>query len=228
MRCTRCDRPAVPQAVARTRDGLVVFGWCLDCLEAERCVQIAVATRAHRRKLIGREKARSSIQPPLREEARGRMRIQRTIGAVLGAWSLVLVAAGVWSLRRPDSGLASPLGNGTPILLLVGGLVTGLTGLVVAVTAVEPARRPGMVLRALELGSFVLAVVVMVANILAYDPRHNIGMLAVVVVLLGVSVSATRLRRSWLSPRGRASPKQAKRTGGIAANLEEDADLEGL
>ena len=156
------------------------------------------------------------------------MRLQWTIGAVMGAWSLVLVAASAWSAWRPGARLASPLGNGTPVLLLIGGLASGLIGLVVAATALDRARRVGAVLRALELVSFALAVVLMVASILAYDPRHNIGMLAVVVLLLGISVSATRLRRSWQTPRGRPSRKQAKRIGGIAASLEEDEDLEGL
>lgn len=156
------------------------------------------------------------------------MRIQRTVGAVLGAWSLVLVSAGAWSAWRPGARSASPLGNGTPILLVAGGLVTGLIGLVVAATSLDRARRVGLVLRGLELVSFALAAVVLVASIRAYDPRHNNGMLALVVVLLGISVTATRLRRSWQSPRGRASRKQTKRIGGIAVSLEEDEDLEGL
>ena len=138
------------------------------------------------------------------------MRIQWTIAALLGAWSLVLVAAGAWSAWRPGAGPASPLGNGTPILFLVGGLGSALIGLVVAVTALDPPRRVGAALRALELGSFVLAVVVLVASILAFDPRHNIGMLAVVVLLLGISVSATRLRRSRQDPRGRPSPRSGE------------------
>ncbi len=46
MRCTRCDRLAIPQAVGLSREGLVVFGWCLDCLEETGCTEIeAVATR---------------------------------------------------------------------------------------------------------------------------------------------------------------------------------------
>src|SRR4051812_21425693 len=105
MRCTRCDRPAVPQAVARTRDGLVVFGWCLDCLEAEGCVQIVIAPRARRRESIGPEKAPSPIRPSLPEELRGRIRIQWTTGAVLGVLSLVLVAAGAWSVWRAGARL---------------------------------------------------------------------------------------------------------------------------
>ena len=144
---------------------------------------------------------------------------------LVAAVSLVLVAAGAWSSWHPSARTASPLGNGTPILLLVGGLGSALIGLVVAATALDRAKRVGAVLRGLELVSFVLAVVVMVANILAYDPRHNIGMLAVVVLLLGISVTATRLRRSWQTPRGRTSPKPMKRVGEIAANLEEDEDL---
>ena len=158
------------------------------------------------------------------------MRIQWTIAALLGAWSLVLVAAGAWSAWRPGAGPASPLGNGTPILLLVGGLGSALIGLVVAVTALDRAEEGRRGPPGARAGSFVLAVVVLVASILAFDPRHNIGMLAVVVLLLGISVSATRLRRSRQDPRGRPSREQAKRVGGIAASLEveEDVDLEGL
>jgi hypothetical protein len=55
-------------------------------------------------------------------------------------------------------------------------------------------------------------------------------MLAVVVLLLGISVSATRLRRTRKDPRRLRSRDQAKRVGGGAASLEveEDVDLEGL
>jgi hypothetical protein len=230
MRCTRCDRPAVPQAVARTRGGLVVFGWCLDCLEAEGCVHIEVASKARRRKSDGPERPRGTIRPSAPGESRGRMRIQWTIAALLGAWSLVLLSAGAWSAWRPGAGSASPLGNGTTVLFLVGGLVSGLIGLVFAITAFDPPRRVGAALRAVELVSFLLAVIVMVASILAFDPRRNIGMLAVVVLLLGISVSATRLRRSRQFPGARPSRDQAKRVGGNAASLEveEDVDLEGL
>ncbi len=146
----------------------------------------------------------------------------------MGVWSLVLVAASAWSAWRPGGRSASPMGNGTPILLLVGGLGSALIGLVVAVTALDRARRVGASLRAVELVSFAMAVVVMVASILAFNPRHNIGMMAVVVLLLGVSVTATRLRRSRKAPHGRPPREQAKRVGGIAASLEEDEDLEGL
>ena len=38
MRCTRCDRIAIPQVVARTPENLLVFGWCLACLAEERCI----------------------------------------------------------------------------------------------------------------------------------------------------------------------------------------------
>ena len=57
-----------------------------------------------------------------------------------------------------------------------------------------------------------------------------VRMLAVVVLLLGVSVTATRLRRSSRNPRGRPPRDQARRVGGGVAGLEveEDVDLEGL
>ena len=141
------------------------------------------------------------------------MRAQWTIAVVLGGWSLALVAASAWSAWRSGAREVSPFGNGTPILLLVGGLGSSLIGLIVAVTALDRSRRGDAALRALELVSFVTAVVVMVANILAFDPRNNIGMLAAVVLLLGISVTATRLRRSRHAPRPpiRARPSEARR-----------------
>jgi hypothetical protein len=216
--------------VARTRGGLIVFGWCLDCLKAEGCTHIEIAPKAHRRRSTGPQAPRSTIRPSASEELLGRMRIQRIIAALLGVWSLVLLSAGAWSAWRPGAGSASPLGNGTTVLFLVGGLVSGLIGLVFAITAFDPPRRVGAALRALELVSFMLAVLALVASILAFDPRNNIGLLAVVVLLLGISVSATRLRRSRQFPGARPSRDQAKRVGGNAASLEveEDVDLEGL
>jgi hypothetical protein len=215
--------------VAQTRGGLVVFGWCLDCLKAEGCIHIEVAPKARRRSSTGPQTSRGTIRPSASEESLGRMRIQRMIAALLGAWSLVLVTAGAWSAWRPGADPASPLGNGTTVLFLAGGLGSGLVGLIVAVMALEPPRRVSAALRALELVSFVLAVVVLVASILAFDPRNNIGMLAIVVLLLGISVSATRLRRSRQNPRARPSRDQAKRVGGSASlEVEEDVDLEGL
>jgi hypothetical protein len=228
MRCTRCDRLAVPQAVARTRGGLVVFGWCLPCLIAEGCVEIEVALKAPGGKAIGLEAARRAIRPAPPDESRVRRRALWAVAAVMGTWSILLVAASAWSAWRPDTRSTSPLGNGVPILLLIGGLGSALVGLVVAATALDRARRVGAVLRALELASSGLALVVLVASILAYDPRRNVWVTAVVVLLLGISAAAIWARRTWRTPRGRRARKQAKRVGGIAAHLEEDEDLEGL
>src|SRR3989442_1110962 len=54
MRCTRCDRPAVPQAVGRTPDGLVVFGWCVSCLEETGCLDVRVARHPTPRRPLAR------------------------------------------------------------------------------------------------------------------------------------------------------------------------------
>ncbi|HMB07499.1 MAG TPA: hypothetical protein VKP69_27685 [Isosphaeraceae bacterium] len=135
MRCTRCDRWAVPQAVARTPDDIVVFGWCLDCLRETGCTEVEVADRVRGTRLPALpEMGRAPRHEPDRSGER-RTRIVALVTALLAAWGMVLLSAGGRLLRRPPEGPASPFGNGTPVLLLVGGGTTTATALVLGMTA---------------------------------------------------------------------------------------------
>ena len=104
MRCTRCDRVAVPQSVGRSPDGTLVFGWCLDCLAEGGCTLLesdwapfGVARRKHRRR-----------EPrPARPGADRRRLVYFIVGA-LAAWTLTLMVLGLVSLAAPAQGTRRP------------------------------------------------------------------------------------------------------------------------
>ncbi len=157
MRCTRCDRWAVPQAVGRTPDDIVVFGWCLDCLRETGCTEVEVANRVRGTRLPTLpELERAPRHEPDRPRER-RTRIVALVTAMLAVWGMFLLSAGGWLLRRPPEGPVSPFGNGTPVLLLVGGGTTTATALVLGMTAfgrVLLRSRPA--LRAVRWASFLM------------------------------------------------------------------------
>ena len=62
-----------------------------------------------------------------------RARFVVAFALVLIVWGLTLIAAAVTTHWKGKGGTASPLGNGTPALLLVGGALTSLVGVGVIV-----------------------------------------------------------------------------------------------
>jgi len=137
MRCTRCDRPAVPQATGLTTDGRFVFGWCVVCLEQTGCRDIVVARPRLRRPK--RLSLKSALGPDRFRAAAGRtarrgplddrLRVMAAVALVLALWGLALFAVGLNLRSRIDPRTASPLGNGTPALLIGGGGSTAAVGL---------------------------------------------------------------------------------------------------
>ena len=130
----------MPQAVGRTRDGDLVFGWCLDCLKTTGCTEIAVAHPPRG----ARSSTRLDLEgPPGRTFHTGRARRSRVVVLVtslLAVWGLALLAAGVRLLLKPSEGSPSPFGNGTPVLLLVGGGATLVTSLLLGLTLIRAAE----------------------------------------------------------------------------------------
>ena len=140
MRCARCDRPAVPQALGVSSQGQVVFGWCVACLRETGCREISVTPRDVRRRTsrLDLSERRESRRPSPTREARridsmeNRLRLLRLVARVLALWGLMIGLVGVsLFFRRPLQPLppASTLGNGTPALLIGGGGTTALVGL---------------------------------------------------------------------------------------------------
>ena len=102
MRCTRCDRPAVPQAIGVTPAGLFVFGWCVPCLDATglpadrgRRAVARVPTRLILESSISWTSLRTRRRPdPLSD----RRRLAGAVSLVLSLWGLLLFSVGL-SLR---------------------------------------------------------------------------------------------------------------------------------
>ena len=196
MRCTRCDRPAVPQAVGRTPEGLVVFGWCLDCLTKVGCTDVVVArpeTRDARSRQVGRAPS-------------NRFRATDPIVSDGGPWRLssrCSAAGGRCSSRRADgcSGAAcpaqaSPLGNGTPIFLLVGGAATTAIGLLLgALVFGRTPLRSRPVLRTVQGVAFAVALAILLAGVFHHVPRRDPLIVIFAAAALAVSAWARTLER---------------------------------
>jgi hypothetical protein len=145
MRCTRCDRPAVPQAVGLSREGLVVFGWCVDCLRERGCTDVEVARPARGDATLRLPAPSASEGPPGRGDGGGRRSVA-IVARLLGGWAGLLIAAGsglLWT-RSPSPRVASPFGNGTPALLIGGGVATAATALLIAALGAGRPHRAGI------------------------------------------------------------------------------------
>lgn len=191
MRCTRCDRLAIPQAVGLSREGLVVFGWCLDCLEETGCTEIeAVATRETRRAIPRVLLLGPSPVPPGAIPSE-RRRLVLCVASLLGAWSLVLIAVGVWSLFRPGSPNPSPLGNGSPLLLLTGGLATAATSLLLlGLSHGRDLFHSRQVCWWVQSGAFLLALLILVVGIIFHEPQRDPFVVAAAGLAIGLSLAA--------------------------------------
>ena len=173
MRCTRCDRLAIPQAVGVTDDDVVVFGWCLACLEEAGCRQIEAAARARRRstRLVltaarrprkpraqdGLPKSHAQVVPDRGHAAEARRRMVAVIVAALSIWGLLLMGAGLFLFGRQARGPVSPTGNGTPALLFGGGGATVLIGHLIWTLHTSAPTIRQVILRGFETTCLVLA-----------------------------------------------------------------------
>lgn len=129
MRCTRCDQWVAPQSVGRTPRGLLVFGWCRDCMDDQGCSRIEAP-------LFGADllNGPSSVEYPSwmrtssSDSAHDSHRLGvsgiRLIAALLGVWGAISVCLGSARLLFASTRTitASALGNGTAGFLIVGGL----------------------------------------------------------------------------------------------------------
>lgn len=163
MRCTRCDGLAVPQAVGIDSEDRVVFGWCLQCLADRGCKLVETSSRGRWRfssaitdpaiKVSRRlrspvdrtaiEAERSRRMPVIAAfETEGSQRVLTLVASMLLIWGLVLLAAGLW-IALSSSAQRSPLGNGTPVLLITGGVMTTLMGVTLILLATRRNWHPG-------------------------------------------------------------------------------------
>jgi len=212
MRCTRCGRLAIPQAVGRARDGSVVFGWCLACLAEEDCtlveetdISFGKVPRKGRRLRRPRSRRTGVVRP-----GAGRRKVVYYVVGGMVAWTLTLMVLGLVSLSAPVDGAAGLDNRGVGQLLIVGGLVMGVTGLAVWAATLDRsyARRLGP--RAVQSSSAILAALTLVWGIVRHDARRDPWVVGTVAVALGVSWCARRAGRS-ASARKEADPQPLER-----------------
>ena len=139
MRCARCDRLAVPQAVGYTAGGHVVFGWCLACLEETGCRDVEVArpssrpstrlvlTAPRRRRALDRP-APADPGPRRFDPLDDRRRVVAAVALVLSLWGVAVFLVGLSLAARESADPARPAGSGTPAFLIGGGGTTAAVG----------------------------------------------------------------------------------------------------
>jgi hypothetical protein len=206
MRCTRCDRLVIPQAVGLTPEGDLVFGWCLACLEETGCTEIEVASpskavgtqlsvprraprwvakQQERKRARARARALERAEPHILQPIAKRRRVVAALAGLMGIWGLVLVSAGITLRGRRGPEVFSPFGNGTPALLIGGGAATALVGLTLwAYGSLAAVVRSISALRMIQGIAFLAALGILLEGIVNRYPQRD----AVVVALAGLAV----------------------------------------
>jgi hypothetical protein len=217
MRCARCDRLAVPQAVGLSPKGLVVFGWCVQCLEETGCQRIVVASRARPRStrveleraeprvVLRRPRSLESPKPRRPVTPLGdRRRLVGAVSLVLALWGMALLAVGLVYRFVQEPRVPSPLGNGTPALLIGGGGTTAVVGLTLwLLTLGTDLVKSRPTLRLIQVLGVLVAVVILFAGVVAHSPRRDPVVVAVASVSLAVSVVARWMEKRLVPVRNR-------------------------
>jgi hypothetical protein len=203
MRCTRCDRPAIPQAIGYTPGGILVFGWCLDCLEETGCTAIEIAEP--RRAATGRASMRSGVgrstaRPADGDQAR-RRGLVAVVASIASVWALVLTLTGVWIRWRRGPVVASPFGNGMPNFFLVGGGTMAATSLLIWTLVIRIDRASWLpVFRLIRWSSFAFALMALALGIYWHDPRHDSSYVLAAGLGLGLATLAGWRERQLKRP----------------------------
>ena len=193
MRCTRCDRPAIPQAVGRAPGGGVVFGWCRACLAETGCILVEETEISFGK--TPRRKARRRRPDLASHPAEARRRLAYFVVGGMAAWTLTLTVLGLVSLCAPVDGGKGLGSRGTGQLLIVGGLMVGVTGLAIWAATLDRrfARQLGP--KAVQTSSALLAFLTLAWGIARHDPRRDPWIVGTVAAALGISWLARRADR---------------------------------
>jgi hypothetical protein len=211
MRCTRCDGLVVPQAVGIAPNGLVVFGWCLTCLNDTGCELVEIPAAGPWDLRLSFTPGEASRRPPLKViSSTAAVDQSQWIIAVVAflmiSWGLILLTAGLFIGPRPVTHSSAP-GNGSSALLGVGGGVTALLGLGLVVLAARRDWFPGsFMLSLLSWLSSLIGLVILAYGLLDYQPRRNLPLLLGLSVALGIATVAHLLGRSQRRKARSASP----------------------
>ena len=159
MRCARCDQPVVRQTVGWSGEEILVFGWCLECVEDAGCRLVdedPPHRSGHQRDREQGEPRGTDLVPPAWTQATvsPALTVSRLPAVGRIAYAMLLVGGGFLSggfyhaltprpALEPATG-PSPFGNGSPAFLFVGGLALITVGLMLwkATRPQRPSRSP--------------------------------------------------------------------------------------
>jgi hypothetical protein len=203
MRCARCDQVALPQVLARTRDGRLVFGWCPQCLESEGCelVEVEPAALAPPRPLplpLARRLRRSWLQVRRwfrrpRSQASSRRMGTLGIAGLMAAWALILAFIG--GLKVIGAGDARGL------MLLSGGGLMAMTSLGIWIGMIPRGDRPAVILKVAKVSAVVVAVGTLIWGGVRKKPGDWTPLMGVAIAGLAVASLVTLLERRRTIPR---------------------------
>jgi hypothetical protein len=194
MRCTRCDGFTIPQATGRTPDDRFVFGWCLTCLKETGCldIQLAHPPRKHLSRVLEPSGLVDPSLPALRERSTpDRRRLLSIWSLLLSLWGFILLFGGLLMRPRVANTPTSPLGNGSPPLLVFGGGATAAVGLslwLVATRGGVLGSRSG--LKTVQLLAFLVAMATLATGIVIHTPKRDPLVVALASLAVGVSLAA--------------------------------------
>lgn len=215
MRCTRCDRIAMPQVLAHTPEGNLVFGWCPECLASENCavVQDEPATLSvTQTKSIAREfrkfvRARKrSLRRPRTIVATRRL-AALGIASLMASWAIILAFVGGWKLFGA--------GDGSGLMLLTGSGMMALVSLLVWVGVIGKMDGTSVLLKVVQVATAVIAIGTIVMSAYRGLDKEAAVLVAIAVALMGISWLAGTIERK----RTRARTQK----GRMATTVAEDA-----
>jgi hypothetical protein len=205
MRCTRCDRIAVPQALGRDPSGDLIFGWCVDCLKAAHCTEIEIRSARSRDsfdRLMARPIKERVPSIPLVPEVdegpimpgtpghallRKRRRYALLIAGALGLWGMsFLFVALCWILLASGTEDGQAASRRAMFLGLGGGSLIAVAGFL-AIAALESAGRIEPIRRAVRIATPILIALILIAGIVFHSPKRDpwFVALAFAVLVLG-------------------------------------------
>jgi hypothetical protein len=206
VRCTRCDKIAVPQAVGRTPGGVLVFGWCLDCLHDANC---RIEDEPAPKVLLDRPSPPSGGPKPIGRLGRPwRLGSRRLLGlgvaGLLALWALILVFLGLLKLPGARPVRPRPLGTGPGWVLTAGGAAMALASLGVWIGVLHRAVRLRFLLKVVQVAAATVAFTTLGWGVVNYVPGRIPAIVAIVATALGVSWAAYWLERRRPGPRRQA------------------------
>ncbi len=212
MRCARCDEVALPQVLARTRDGRLVFGWCSRCLESEGCelveVEPALLTPPRPLPLVRRVRrsrllVRRWLRRP-RSQASSRRLGTLGVAGLMAAWALILAFVG--GMKVIGSGDARGL------MLLAGSGLVALISLGIWIGLVPRDDRLAVILKLTKVLATVVAVGILVWGGVRKEQGGWTSLVGVASLALAIASLVTIVERHrTVVRRQREQPKRMVR-----------------